>query len=162
MREELELEKVCDEIVAAFRDTSPPEDYGQDDYTPYVEFEDVEYLIGKTWLEIAVDKSLLERHSEYQFFYMTKEALSYVLPGYLVGILRYGLCDSWISGDVVNILGASEDWCNHKCTHLQTTFTVSQKAAVGHWLHVLSHLQGETSRAKPYLANALANWQQWA
>jgi hypothetical protein len=159
---------VYDEIVAGFRDSHPaprrcyPEDLG-----PYDEdAERFDYLIDKTWLDVAGDAGYLEGHVTEEFFLMTKECFLYFLPGYLLGIIAHSFGSTrGIALSALGILGGRKEWGTEELLpYLMKKLTTRQKAAVAHWLG-LQHERGragELSRNIAYYCEAaLSKWQEW-
>ena len=169
--ESLDAKTVGDEIIAAFQNTPPPGRCAPEDFVAYDEAEDLEYLAGKTWLDIAAGVSYMTRHHEDQFFYMTRECLLYLFPGYLLGALRYKY---ELTRGVVNSLlhllnpNPSEDWRRELFLHLEAKLTRVQKKAVTHWLRVQLELDREHSPelyaggVQTVYQGAFAKWQHWA
>jgi len=158
---------VYDEIAAAFRDSHPaprrcyPEDFG-----PYdEEAERFDYLINKTWLEVAGDAEYLQGHITEEFFFMTKESFLYFLPGYLLGVIAHSFGSTrGIALSVLRILGGPDEWRSELLSYLMEKLTNRQKAAVAHWLK-LQHERGRAGELSRHIAYyceaALPKWQEW-
>jgi hypothetical protein len=158
---------VYDEIAAAFRDSHPaPSRCYPEDFEPYDEEADrFDYLVGKTWLDVAGDEQYLAGHIEEEFFFMTKECFLYFLPGYLLGIITHNFASTrGVAPSLLRILGGSEDWTSERLSYLMEKLTARQKTAVAHWLNLQRERgrAGELSRHIAYYCEAaLPKWQEW-
>ena len=169
--ESFDAKTVCEEIAAAFLDVPRPDRCAPEDFVAYDEAEDLDYLIGKTWLEIAADVTYMTRHHEDQFFYMTRECLFYLFPGYLLGVVSYK--HEFAKGVVNSLLRLLNPnplvgWQYELSLYLAETLTPIQKKAVAHWLQIQLERDRER-RPKLYATGAqtayqiaFAKWQQWA
>jgi len=160
---------VCDEIVAAFQDVPRPDRCAPEDFVAYDEAEDLEYLVGKTWLDIATDVTYMTRHCEDQFYYMTDECFLYLLPGYLLGTVKYdfALVEGVVSHllIVLSLAGCADELL----PYLSDGLTLSQKRAVAHWLQLQLEREKERHPEVYECADAataytvvLERWRQWA
>ena len=165
---------LIDEIKTAFRDIPPgrhprPVCCAPKNYIAYGESEELDYLEGKTWLEIAGDVTYMRRHTIDQFWGMKKQCFFYLLPGYMIGAIVHppestaGVTLSLLCVLVVN--SALDD----KRPYVFNRLTVNQKRAVAHWLlMVFQRDQDQCPKlyvdgATPSLAlQAFRDWQQWA
>jgi hypothetical protein len=170
--ESFDAKTVCDEIVAAFQDVPRPDRCAPEDFVAYDEAEDLDYLIGKTWQDIAGDVKYMTRHCEDQFFYMTRECLFYLFPGYLLGVVNHkpelakGVVNSLLR--LLNPPGRGE-WEGELFLYLSERLTPIQKKAVAHWIKMQLEqdkernpelYDGEVRQTRYQLA--FAKWQQWA
>jgi hypothetical protein len=165
---------VSAEIVAAFRDVPRPDRYVPEDYVAYDELEKFDYLIDKTWLEIAGDLKYLTRHITEQFYYVTEECLLYFLPGYLLGVVNHErVFIEGIARSLMGILSPHEqdEWANERLAYLSARLTPIQKKAVTHWLQL--ELERDRERSPELYEDeavavhtvyrvAFAKWRQWA
>jgi len=168
----IDAKTVCDEIVAAFRDVPRPDRCAPEDFVAYDEAEDLDYLIGKTWIDIAADVTYMTRHHEDQFSYMTRECLFYLFPGYLLGAVNHepDLCKG-VLNSLLGILNPHErsEWAKELFQYFSERLTPIQKKAVAHWIKL--QLERDKER-NPELYDAevrqtryqlaFAKWQQWA
>jgi hypothetical protein len=166
----VDAKTVSDEIVAAFRDVPRPDRCAPEDFVADDEAEDLDYLSGKTWLDIAADVTYMNRHHEDQFFYMTRECLFYLLPGYLLGVVNH---KHELAKGVVNSLlrllnpNPSVEWQYELSLYLAARFNPIQKKAVAHW-HQLELERDRERRPERYESGrteyqaAFDQWRKWA
>jgi len=171
----IDAKTVIDEIVAAFRDVPRPDRCVPNDYVAYGETDALDYLTGKTWLEVASDVGYMFRHAPQQFYFMTRECLFYLLPGYLLGAITHPAESvAGVIPDLVLLLhwtyfgaGVGEAWELH--AYICDRLTVDQKRAVTHWLELMLERDRErspelymTGAPPTRLLQAFNGWRHWA
>jgi hypothetical protein len=157
---------VYDEIVAAFRDSHwVPVRYYREDFEPD---DDVasrfDYIVNKSWLEIAGDAEYLAGYISEEFFFMAKECFLYCLPGYLLGVNTQNFASTaLVAQSVLRILSGDNERPD-LFPYLMEKLTTAQKTAIAHWLG-LQHQRakaGELTRHMAYYCEAaLPKWKEW-
>ena len=168
----IDAEAVSAEIMAAFHDVPRPDRYVPEDHVAYGRDEELDYLVDKTWLDIAGDASYMIRHSEAQFFFMTKECLFYLFPGYLLGVINHK--PESVVGVTMSLLSYLS-WYHRagpiydRYSYLCDRFTPEQKKVVAHWLQLVLERDKERSPelygngARPTLHQLVFHsWEHWA
>lgn len=170
--EPMQAELLSQEIALAFRDSKRPLSCTQESIHGY-EAERLNYLLSKTWMEIAGDLTFLTMHSFEEFFYISKECFYYYLPGYLIGVVRHKhVFLATVASSIVQILNPDEgDYeCEKLASFLNATLTPNQKKTVAHWLKLEVERESlrlprvdESHEAMPTTdrKNAFARWREW-
>ena len=163
---------LIDEIKTAFGDMPPgrhprPVCCAPKNFIAYEESEELDYLEGKTWLEIADDVDFMRRHHGDQFFFMKKQCLFYLLPGYMIGAIVHP--PESTAHVTFSLLLVLSDWCAvEKRRYVFNRLYVNQKRAVAHWLLLV--LQRDQARCPELYVDgatpsgtmrAFQDWQQW-
>jgi hypothetical protein len=133
----MDARTVGDEIIAAFQDVPRPPQCVPEKFVPYGEEERMDHLTGKTWLELAAERDLVEQHIQDHFYYMSSECLLYLFPGYLLAVIRYdaaGVTTSLLS--LLCPVGRTQ-WATERMSYVWENLTLTQKKAVVHWLQLL-------------------------
>jgi hypothetical protein len=162
---------VCDEIAAAFRDVPRPNFYIR--FDPYPEeAERLEYLVDKTWLDIAGDLKYLIYQDGGDFLWMTDECFFYFFPGYLLGAVNHKfLFVDNLTYAILDVLSLRGEFAheNERTLYLSAKLTLPQKKAVAHWLQL--QLDQDRERHPEVYEDeavrtpqrvAFAEWREWA
>ena len=133
---------VTEEIMEAFRDVPRPKRYLPEDFDPHPG-DELDYLDGKTWLDIAGDVTYMTRFNYGQAYSLEPDCLLYLLPGYMLGVIKHS---PEAVSDVTMIL------CNFLCQYTGTVegsldynryayicdrLTNEQKRVLARWLHLI-------------------------
>jgi hypothetical protein len=180
----LDPQAVCEEIAAAFRDVPRPERYydraeeGDEESGPGEdEAKRLDYLVDKTWQDIAGDLKYLVLHEADDFLWMTEECFFYFFPAYLLATVNHNFI--FVDGLTYGLLGVLTpieivSWPERHFSYLSPRLTPMQKRAVAHWLQLQLERDRERSPAayEPAASQeealetefqvAFDRWRQWA
>src|SRR5260370_13838690 len=110
----VDAKAVCDEIAAYFRDVPRPDRCPRFDIYDD-EAERLDYLIDKTWLDIASDLKYLTLHTFGEFIYMTEECFFYFFPGYLLGVINHKrVFLERVAESILEVLSTPNRYIRHK------------------------------------------------
>jgi hypothetical protein len=139
---------------------------------PMTKPKELDYLDGKTWLEIAGDVTYMVRHYEEQFYFMTKECLFYLFPGYLLGVINHKPESVVrVTNNLLRLLywAGGVELTYDRDSYLCDRLTPEQKQVVAHWLQLALERDKERSPAlygkgaSPTLHQLVFNsWRHWA
>ena len=161
--------EVSEEIKEAFRVNPRPERWAY--FNLYEEETDrLNYLVDRTWLEVADQPKFLKDHEFDDFSLMSAECFLYFFPGYLLGIVSHpsGAFEQREHALLLILEPEKLDYGDHLFEYLLAKLTPDQKKAVAHFLQLLLE-RDEEAHPKVYERGMLSQqllafdkWQEWA